>query len=213
MDCFGLRAFLVLVIAVGLIANLAEPTATLARPTEADVGNIEGTVCFTGEVPPATKIATTDGGTISHRDLIVDPKTKGLRDVVVMLEDAPAQPKIEKAQSVLIDQRDMVFTPRVVAVRFGQAVRFENSDNCNHSVMATSTKAANQFNLFVTTKPYEHVFEPQKHPVQIGCSLHPWMRAWDLRCAASVVRHYRWARQIQNPECAAWKTYALAAPS
>jgi plastocyanin len=141
-------------------------------------GEIAGVVRFTGTVPPPTKIITTDGGTILHSDLIVDPKTKGLRFVVAVLEDAPAQPKVEKAKPVIVDQREMVFVPRVVAVQHGQAVRFENNDNCNHSVMATSTKEANQFNLFVTTKPYEHVFEPQKHPVQIGCSLHPWMRAW-----------------------------------
>jgi hypothetical protein len=45
--------------------------------------------------------------------------------------------------------------------------------------MASSTVEANQFNLFVQQgKPYEHRFELQKHPVQIGCSLHAWMRAW-----------------------------------
>src|SRR5262249_43392099 len=61
----------------------------------------------------------------------------------------------------------------------GTKVRFENNDLGNHSVVATSTIEANQFNLFVQQgRPFEHVFEAQKHPIQIGCSLHAWMRAW-----------------------------------
>src|SRR5260370_26930750 len=73
----------------------------------------------------------------------------------------------------------MVYLPRGVAVKPGQPVRFENNDLCNHSVMASSTVKEDQFNLFVAQeKPVEHFFAVQKHPIQIGCSIHPWMRAW-----------------------------------
>jgi plastocyanin len=156
----------------------AEKPAERPRPQTA-TGTITGVVRYTGKVPPPKKIMTTDGGEIQHNDLVVDPKNKGLRYVVAILENAPARAKVQKAKPVLVDQRAMIFTPRVVAVQHGQAVRFENSDLCNHSVMASSTSKANQFNLFVTPgRPYTHVFELQKHPVQIGCSLHSWMRAW-----------------------------------
>lgn len=148
-------------------------------PKEDKPGTITGIVRYTGEVPPPQKIITSDGSTLLHSDLVVDPKSKGLRYVVAILEDAPAQPKVQKAKPVIVDQREMVFLPRVVAVQHGQAVRFENNDLCNHSVMASSTVAGNQFNCFVRAgQPYEHVFEPQKTPVLIGCSLHGWMRAW-----------------------------------
>jgi plastocyanin len=98
---------------------------------------------------------------------------------VAVLENAPAQPKLKKAEPVVMDQRDMVFMPRVLAIHFGRAVRFENNDLFNHGVMASSTVPANQFNVLTPpNQPHEHVFQPQKHPVQIGCALHPWMRAW-----------------------------------
>jgi plastocyanin len=143
------------------------------------VGTIRGTIRFTGKVPPPTEFTTTDGRTLKHYDLVVDARTRGLRDVVVVLADAPAQPKAEKAEPVVMDQRDMLFVPRVVAVRHGQAVRFENSDLFNHSVMTASPVQDDQFNVFVLPgRPLEHVFALQKHPVQIGCSLHAWMRAW-----------------------------------
>ena len=155
------------------------PLALLAAEPAPSTGTVAGTVRFTGKVPPAKKITTTDGATIEHNDLVVEPKSKGLRYVFVLLEDAPAQAKLNKAESVVVDQRDMIFVPRMVAVRHGQAVKFDNSDLCNHSVQAVSTVAANQFNKFTApNNPLEHVFEPQKKPVVIGCALHGWMRAW-----------------------------------
>lgn len=154
---------------LAIVGNAAEPK----------VGTIAGVVRYSGKVPPPKKIATTDGGTILHNDLVVDPRSSGLRYVIAVLEDAPARPKVQKAQPVVVDQRDMIFLPRVVAVQHGQPVQFENNDLCNHSVMASSTVKANQFNVFVTAKqPHECIFEPQKPPIQIGCSLHGWMRAW-----------------------------------
>jgi plastocyanin len=153
--------------------------SSLAAEAPKATGTITGVVRFAGKVPPSKKITATDGTTIEHNDLVVDAKTKGLRFVVASLEDAPAQPKVEKAEPIVVDQRDMVFLPRTVAVQHGRAVRFDNNDTCNHSVMASSPLAANQFNVFVLQgKPYDHIFEVQKHPVQIGCSLHGWMRAW-----------------------------------
>jgi plastocyanin len=163
---------------VALPACVLAPLAALAADAPA-TGSIAGVVRFTGSLPPARKVLTTEGETLLHRDLVVDPRTKGLRDVAVVLEDAPAQPPARQADPVVIDQRDMAFTPRVVVVRHGQAVRFDNSDRFNHGVLASSTVKANQFNVFVPPgRPLEHLFEPQKPPIAVGCPLHAWMRAW-----------------------------------
>lgn len=164
---------------VSLLGLLLPASSLQAREPVPATGTITGTVHFTGKAPPVQKILTTEGTTLLHRDLIVDNKTKGLRDVVVGLVDVAAQPKLKKAEPITVDQKDMVYLPRVVALQHGQPVRFDNSDSSNHSVTAASTLAANQLNLFVLPgRPIEHTFEPQKHPVLIGCSLHAWMRAW-----------------------------------
>jgi len=150
---------------------------TAAEP--AKTGTIQGNVRFTGTVPKPQMIRTTDGSTIEHSDLVVDQKTKGLRYVIAVLEDAPEQPKVKDAKPVVVDQVSWVFQPRVVAVQCGQAVRFDNSDTVNHSVMAISTVKENQLNTVAAPgSPVIHTFEPQKTPVLIGCSLHSWMRAW-----------------------------------
>ncbi len=146
---------------------------------EPETGAITGVVRFTGEAPQAKTITVTDGTTIQHNDLIVDAKTKGLRYVMVMLEDAPAQPKLKDAKPMLVDQRDWLFIPRVIGVQYGRPVRFDNNDAVNHSVMASSLVKENQLNSVAGPgTPITHVFERQKHPVRIGCSLHAWMRAW-----------------------------------
>lgn len=166
-----MRALTLAVLFAPLLAGLAAD--------EPPSGVVSGVVRFTGEVPKAKLIPTTDGGMIEHRDLVVDGKTKGLRSVLVLLEDAPAQPKLEKAEAAVMDQRDMLFLPRVLAVQDGRPVRFENNDLCNHSVHAASTVKANQLNVIAGPgQPVTHTFEVQKPPVLIGCALHGWMRGW-----------------------------------
>jgi plastocyanin len=54
----------------------------------------------------------------------------------------------------------MVFIPRVVVVRHGQAVRFDNSDRFNHGVMTASTVKANQMNV-VLPHPWAAVSDEQ----------------------------------------------------
>src|SRR5262245_33152839 len=83
-------------------------------------GEVVGTVRFLGTVPPARTIPVSDGSTITHQDLLVHPRTKGLRDVVVMLEDASPQPPVKGVAPAVMDQKDWMFTPRVLAVRHGQ---------------------------------------------------------------------------------------------
>jgi plastocyanin len=141
-------------------------------------GELLGTVRFTGKVPEPKKVATTSGTQLEY-PVEVDPNTQGVLNAVVMLEDAPPQPKLKTDKPVIVDQKDERFVPRVVAVQYGRVVRFDNSDNINHSVEASSLVEANQFNRIAGPGfPVEQVFEPQKPPVMIGCSLHPWMRAW-----------------------------------
>jgi hypothetical protein len=77
---------------LALPACVLVPLAALAADAPA-TGSIAGVVRFTGPLPPGRKVLTTEGQTLLHRDLVVDPRTKGLRDVAAVLEDAPAQPR------------------------------------------------------------------------------------------------------------------------
>jgi plastocyanin len=148
-------------------------------PGQEKTGTVQGSVRFTGEVPPAKQLPVGDGSFIDHHDLIVDAKTKGLRWVIAALEDAPAQPKAEGEDPVLIDQKNYTFIPRVIAVPHGQPVKFDNSDGVNHSVGIFSKVKENEVNVFVTKKePLIKSFAAEKAPLRVGCALHPSMTAW-----------------------------------
>lgn len=141
--------------------------------------SLRGVVRFLGDVPPDQKILTTDGATILHNDLVVDPKTKGLRFVVVHLEKAPAHAALARKERVQVDQRDMLFLPRVVAIQQGQMVRFENNDLCNHCVRGNSLEMANVFNAVTPPgQPFDFNFKAHKHPTLIDCPIHAWMKAY-----------------------------------
>jgi plastocyanin len=154
-----------------------------ALAAQEGAGRIEGTVRFTGAVPPPEKIITSDGMVLMHSDLVVDAKSKGLRHVAVYLDGAPARPLAKNvaktAEPVVIDQKDMVFMPRVVTVQEGRTVRFDNNDLSNHAVQAMSADTRNVFNILTPMgQPFDFKFVAQKGPVHIGCPIHMWMRAW-----------------------------------
>jgi plastocyanin len=161
------------------VAGLVLLFAANVSAGQEKTGTVRGVVRFTGEVPPARQLPTGDGGTVEHHDLVVDPKTKGLRWTIAALEDAPPQPRLKGGEPVVIDQKDMLFVPRVVAVRHGRPVRFDNSDPGNHSVSIFSAVEENNLNVFVTARePVTKAFAAEKAPLRVGCALHPSMTAW-----------------------------------
>ena len=142
-------------------------------------GTIAGTVRYVGMTPPSQRIMTTDGQTLVHNDVVVHPRSKGLRDVAAVLEWKGKVPADAKAKPVLLDQKGMIFAPRVVTANEGQIVRYENNDHSNHGVSAASIHAENTFNITTGAgAAFEHKFKAQKNPIPIGCALHSWMRAY-----------------------------------
>jgi plastocyanin len=155
----------------------------LAQEASNQLGSVEGVVTFRGEIP---KAANADDTGVHRALLEVDRETRGLRYVVawLLLADgtsnyAPA-PTIEKPR-ITVDQQDYAFVPRVIAVREGEPVSFTNSDPANHNVRTASGVAKNEFNVFTGAGGnYEHRFAvtPRRHPIQLTCDIHPWMRGW-----------------------------------
>jgi len=160
------------VLAIMLIAS---GSALAQAPT----GTITGTIRYIGVVPPGQRLTLTDGQTLQHNDVVVHPKSKGLRDVVAVLDWKEKVSADAKAKPVVVDQRDQLFMPRVVTVQEGRKVRFENNDSFNHCVNADSIHPENVFNVTTPAgQPFEHKFKAQKNPIRISCALHSWMRAW-----------------------------------
>jgi plastocyanin len=139
---------------------------------------IEGRITYQGKVPQYS--LADDLG--RHTDLFeVNRQDQGLRFVVVYLRGVPAEKVPAKSPPAVIDQKDYVFLPHVLAVRAGQPVKFTNSDPANHNVRSTALEQANQMNVY-TGLGGGHIqqFEANRayRPIRLGCDIHGWMRGW-----------------------------------
>ena len=158
---------------------------------------VRGEKAAQADVPGSLTIAVTYAGTVpkskvpdhlgKRRDILhVHKKSKGLAFVVAYLLPSAegALPDLHvkaKPSAVHIEQKDLTFIPHVVSVKAGQPVKFTNDDSDNHNVRTVSLDPKNQFNMFTPTDgAYVHRFraDRKQRPVQVGCSIHAWMRAW-----------------------------------
>jgi plastocyanin len=163
-----------LLVAIVFATRTALPSANPAEAT----GRVQGRVTFQGTPPAQTPVGETGD---SQPRLYVDT-SGGVGYAVVYLPDARTT-SAPNAASVVINQRNFVFEPQVVAVRAGRTVRFTNDDVANHNVRAKGETPENTF--FISTAPgstgsAQHAFGVTRadRPVPLSCDIHPWMSAW-----------------------------------
>jgi plastocyanin len=82
-------------------------------------------------------------------------------------------------QQVVLDQKNCLYSPRVIGVRAGQAVTIRNDDNLMHNVHGISTKGQ-EFN---TSQPkagmvYSAKLNKEEVMVHVRCDIHSWMNAY-----------------------------------
>jgi len=177
------------------IAFLLGPAA--AAPAQQGWGDIKGQVIFGPAKIPAMPDANVDKdkeaclakGPIKTDDLIVGPKTRGVKYVLVFLQDLkdsrkhdfapPVHPKLQKfPKQVVIDQPCCTFEPRVVALREGQELVVKNpmkiadsfkiewrdgGPNVNLNIPAGDKVTLKGFAAKATATPY-------------SCPAHGWMK-------------------------------------
>src|SRR5271155_5810247 len=119
-------------------------------------GTIKGQVAFGGDKIPPRKVidvktdanvclatnptADLKAGTILDEAVLINPKNKGLKNVMVWLMNDPKNPLpihpnlMKFPQDVVIDQPTCMFFPRAVAMREGQVVVVKNSAAIQHNI-------------------------------------------------------------------------------
>jgi plastocyanin len=147
-----------------------------------DGGAIVGSVKFSGTIPKAKVLKIDkDEQTCGHdnkesEELVINGETTGVKNAVVALVDIAEGKKIDAATSVL-DQKECVFIPHVLAVSAGASVDLLNSDNVMHNLHSWSIKNP-AFNEGVSgggkmTKKFE-----LPEIVKITCDVHKWMSSF-----------------------------------
>lgn len=158
---------------------------------------IKGQVLFNGDKAPPVKIVdvTTDKavcckeGDLADTQQVVDPKSLGVKNVVVWLradsdnrrenfpqDKIPAMLKDAKPVARVVDQPRCQFEPRVFAARAGDTLVFKNSATIPHNTNYSSD--IESFNVNIppaSEKKLEKPLAAQNTPVTFKCDVHPWM--------------------------------------
>src|SRR5688572_19256697 len=94
--------------------------------------------------------------------------------VVYATPEGRAAPPSRRA---VMDQKNRMFVPHVLAVQTGTAVSFPNSDNVRHQVYSFSPAKKFQLPLYAGTPATPVVFD-KPGVVAIGCNIHDQMSAY-----------------------------------
>jgi hypothetical protein len=133
-------------------------------------------------------------GPILDESVIVNPKNRGIKNVVVWLrpdnannpkanfqqkETHPADAK-RKAADVVIDQPCCMFTERVTCARVGDTIIVKNPAPIVHNFLWSSQENG-EFNANVPANAVWRMPNPlvaEGPPIQYKCTIHPWMTGY-----------------------------------
>ncbi len=100
------------------------------------------------------------------------------KDVVIWL-NIPGGPATSVREKVVLDQRNMQFAPRVLAVRVGTAVEMPNSDRLLHNVFSFHDGKVFDLGLYPVGASKTVTFD-KPGLSRIFCNIHPSMAAYVL---------------------------------
>lgn len=176
-------------------------------------GSLSGVVTFDGDIPKEVSLvpeilklndavdrACCNAAPKNQKikpNWIIDPKTKGIANVVVWIKPPPKmafpihdEDKVRK-DTVIVDQPFCMFLPHVTAhyplyhdgakeVATGQKFFMKNSAIVAHNVRGTTQPKYNDgFNDNMPSKTErEYKFKPQPLPIRVQCDFHKFMEAY-----------------------------------
>ena len=125
--------------------------------------------------------ATAKDGKILDDSLVVNPKTKGIKNVFVYILDpegkVPIHPKYATfPKEVVLDQPACMFTPRVIAMREGQVLVVKNSAPFLHNIRWVGDNQGDSKAIPANDKLEIKNLKAQKLPLPLECNIHGWMR-------------------------------------
>jgi plastocyanin len=173
----------------------AAPASASTAPVKAEGwGTLKGQILWGGDTPPPPKVLEAKGKAEKNPDicavkssivserLIVDPASKGVKNVIVYLPKPTAinqdAKKAVAAVNVVFDQNGCVFEPHVLALMAGVPITLNSGDATNHNVHVNLKNTL--FNSTVGQgKPVSLITGgAERTPGSVVCDIHPWMMAW-----------------------------------
>ncbi len=181
-----------------VIVKAPAPAPDPGKPKE-EWGTIKGKAVWGGgALPKPVALVIPAGapacikGPLFSEEYVIDPKTKGVKNVFVWLADAdvpkkgqkwaplPVHPSLAKSNNteVVLDQPCCTFEPHALAMRDDQTLKIKNSAAFNHNIHLTGR---NDYGLnklipaggFVNEQPPANA-----ELINVQCDIHTWMKGY-----------------------------------
>jgi plastocyanin len=190
------------VVCCALFVNLSRALEPRPAQAPAQWATIKGQVVFPKEkaIPKraALNVQQDKGhclknGAILDESVIVNPKNRGIKNVVVWLRPDATEPSVKfaadqihpddarrKPADVVIDQPCCMFVERVTCARVGDTIVVKNPAPVVHNFFWSSTNSG-EHNANVPAGGQwrmPNTLEAEPGPVQYKCTIHPWMAGY-----------------------------------
>jgi len=121
---------------------------------------------------------------IVSRELVVDPKTKGVAYGFAYLvrpkgdSTAIVQDMVAKQPKVVLDQQGCEFQPYVLPLHKDQSLVIKSSDSKSHNVRFAGFQNAGINQQVAPLGQIEVKLVADRLPLELHCDLHPWMKGY-----------------------------------
>lgn len=104
-------------------------------------------------------------------------------------------------QKALMDQKDKVFTSKMVAVGKGGAVEFNNSDSFQHNIFANDPGTNVKFDVGLMEPGQSHSVEvnwQENTLTRVGCKIHPRMRTYIANVPSDTFQVFEFEKKVTD---------------
>ena len=158
---------------------------SITPPAPGTMATVSGRVTFNGNEPAAERIDMSSEafcrnaqGEATARRRVKVGMQNGLADVVVHVKGVAAAGGPAPTEPVMLDQKNCLYEPVVLALRVGQPLVIRNSDGVLHNVHAFPKKSPG-FNLGqpLAGMKSTRTFKAAEVGIPVKCDIHEWMDA------------------------------------
>lgn len=172
---------------LSLSLSLAALACSAVSLRAADTGTLKLQVVLSGDAPVLTDIKPDKDvefcgkHKIPDEKLLVDPASKGIKNVVVYVYTGRGGTKLKevpKAKGVthVLDNQGCRFEPHIIAVQVGDKLDVTNTDQVAHNANMQFIKNEGQNpQIAAGGKVSAKIAVEEPAPIPVACNIHPWM--------------------------------------